>query len=523
MLILQVTAGVAVLAALLLAARWLASLEGQTVIEIDGSRIGAPTILVLGALAVLFLLTWVGIATLRGTLGTATDFFGFLRRRRQRRGLDAVSKSLIAVAEGDGKNALYHAETAQRLLENPTLTRLLCAQAAKLSGDEARAERLFEEMLDEDETRFLGLRGLLKQALEQDRTERALRFAERAHEARPKDHEVLGVMFDLQRGKGAWAEAQRTVTSGVKARQFPKDVSDRRQAVLSLSAAFDSERAGEREAALSAALEAVRLAPGLAPAAAMAARLLRVAGQERKAARILANAWRQEPNPELSTEFARLAPDESPMDRLVRFEKLFAARPDHPETRLLQAELAILAERYDLARDALGDLPETRPTARACALMAAIEQGQANDEEVVRSWLARAAAAPRGSQWVCDSCGGVSGRWKSACPSCGAFDTLSWREVVGRETVDNAAMLPLLRGPRRGPVAAPETIEPVAVAPETAVPEALDPAAPGSDTAIDETTRDTAEATLQEADRDANEPLRGAAEGDGAARLIGRS
>lgn len=129
-------------------------------------------------------------------LGSVTDFFGFLQYRRHRRGLDAMSKSLIAVAEGDGRAALRHAETADRLLEDQTLTRLLCAQAAKLAGDESRAEALFEEMLESDDTRFLGLRGLLKQALEGGKSERALRFAERAQSERPKDHEVLGLLFD---------------------------------------------------------------------------------------------------------------------------------------------------------------------------------------------------------------------------------------------------------------------------------------------------------------------------------------
>ncbi|MEM9093522.1 MAG: heme biosynthesis protein HemY [Neomegalonema sp.] len=475
-LIIRIGVWIAVLGALLLAARWLSGLEGQTVIEIAGYRIGGPTVLILGLFIALFAVVWLIIAALRGTLGSFSDFFGFLARRRHQRGLEAMSKSLIAVAEGDGRTALRHAENAERLLEDPTLTRLLSAQAAKLAGDNVRAERLFEEMLEADETRFLGLRGLLKQALEQDKTERALRFAERAHTARPKDPEVLGIMFDLQRDKGHWAAAKQTVASGVKARQLTKDVSDRRLAVLNLSDAIDQERAGKSSEALKSALEAVRLAPGLSPAAAVAARLLRASGEERKASRILINAWRQSPNPELAREFARLVADEKPMDRLVRFEKLFAAKPGDTETRLLQAELALEAEKYDLAREALGDLPETAPTARACAMMAAIEQGQANDETVVRAWLSKAAAAPRGAEWTCGACGAVSDVWRSTCRSCGAFDTLSWRTAPGRERVENGPMLATLQRLERA--SAPKLSSPDAAATEDDAQEAQDGGSP---------------------------------------------
>ncbi len=51
------------------------------------------------------------------------------------------------------------------LLAEPPLTLLLSAQAAQLNGDEQAARRYFTAMLDRAETEFLGLRGLVMQAL----------------------------------------------------------------------------------------------------------------------------------------------------------------------------------------------------------------------------------------------------------------------------------------------------------------------------------------------------------------------
>jgi HemY protein len=113
---------------------------------------------------------------------------------------------------------------------------------------------------------------------------------------------------------------------------------------------------------------------------------------------------------------------------LKRFDRLFCANPNHPETKVLKAELALLAGDSKLARTALDDVLEARPGARGFALMAAIEQAEGAHEAVVRSWLAKAAGAPRSFHWGCQSCGEAVAQWAPDCPECGAFDSLFWRQ-----------------------------------------------------------------------------------------------
>ena len=92
----------------------------------------------------------------------------FLRRRRERRrhaGYRALTQGMVAVAAGDAVEARRSAKRAEALLAEPPLTLLLSAQAAQLEGDEAAAKKFFTLMLDRPETEFLGLRGLLNQAV----------------------------------------------------------------------------------------------------------------------------------------------------------------------------------------------------------------------------------------------------------------------------------------------------------------------------------------------------------------------
>jgi HemY protein len=195
-------------------------------------------------------------------------------------------------------------------------------------------------------------------------------------------------------------------------------------------------------------LQAQKLAPTLIPAAALAAEVLGKQGNRRKATKILTAAWAANPHPDLAAAFAGLEPGETPRQRRDRFAQLTKANPDHPESRLLAAELALADEDFPAARKALGDLAERDPTTRSLALMAAIERGQGAPEAVVRGWLTRALGASRGPQWTCSKCNHVHAAWTPVCENCGAFDTLNWRVPPHAEDAGLAgsSMLPLIVG-----------------------------------------------------------------------------
>ena len=171
-------------------------------------------------------------------------------------------------------------------------------------------------------------------------------------------------------------------------------------------------------------------------------------GSKRKATRTLTSVWAVTPQPELAAAFAAIEPDESPEARRKRFATLTAANPDHPESRLLEAELALAAEDFPAARKALGELADTRPSTRSLALMAAIERGQGAPDAVVRGWLAKALGASRGPQWICGNCSHLHAAWEPVCEACGAFDSLDWKEPAHPEDagLSDSSLLPLIVG-----------------------------------------------------------------------------
>jgi HemY protein len=453
-LILRVLMFVGVVALVAAAAGLLVDTRGFVSINLAGAdyppltlvEFAALVALTMVALLVLYRIAGLLVALLRFLLGDETSLSRFWSRAKERRGLEALSKGMVALAEGDLEAAAVSARRATRLLGSMPLTELLNAQLAEAKGDPSLAKRHYRVLAKEPSTAMLGVKGLLSQAVKAGESGRAMRLAEHAASLRPKDAAVQQTLFDLQVRQSNWEGALRTLRTLVAGKALPKDVAARREAVLDLEIARAAKAAGDDKRAREAAEDAVRSAPGLGPAAVFAAQQHLAAGDASRAARVLKEAWRQAPQPEIAAAFAAIAPDEKPAQRRKRFRDLIGRNDEHDESRLLLAELAIADNDWREARRALGDLPERKPTHRALAMMAAIEKGEGSPEHVVRGYLARAVTAPRGAHWVCEACAAAPGAWSAVCPSCGAFDTLAWRETGGQGEALGAAMLPLVVG-----------------------------------------------------------------------------
>jgi len=359
-------------------------------------------------------------------------------RRRQKRGLEALSSGLIAVGAGDKALATRYALQARKALPHEPLTQILRAQAAQLSGDRATARRIFDSMLAAPDTEQLGLRGLFLEAEREGEREAARQFAERAVRANPKLGWSSEALFDLQCKQKDWADALETLSLLKRNGLIEKPAFDRKRAVLLAGQAQDAEE-NAADKALALAKEAHALAPDLVPAAAVAARILEGRGQTGKAAKIIQKTWARAPHPDLATAYAYARIGDSPRDRLNRVRQLAALNSHSIESPIAIATTAIEARLFDEAREALRPLLDERLTQRVATLMARIEAGENDDKGRVREWLARAVNAARDPAWTAD--GVVADRWEPVSPVTGALDAFQWRVPVENRDSSSATVL----------------------------------------------------------------------------------
>jgi HemY protein len=412
----------------MLGAVWLAEQPGTLTAEFHGWRLDTSVGMLAVSIVILIILAvgaWLIYRWIAGTPGALLD--GWFDSKR-RRGYRELTRGLAAVAAGDGAEAQKHARKAEKLLAEPSLTLLLSAQAAQLAGDRVAANRAFTAMLDDQQTAFLGLRGLITQALRDGDQAKAVAFAKRAFELRPQTPWVVHSLFDMQAQLGDWKAAQDTLDAGMRRKVIAADKGRTLKALLLVERSRVAERDGDAAAALTLAREAFGLAPERIAATERLAELQVKASDGRHAMKTIERGWAQAPHPDLAALYLKASGESDPLKRIGVARRLAAQKPDDVESHLVLAQAALEARLWGEARRHLENAGNAHPSVRVCRLMAEVEERAQGGQAKVHDWLARATTAPADRTWRCSACSAQHAGWRSVCESCSAFGTLQWRE-----------------------------------------------------------------------------------------------
>ena len=354
--------------------------------------------------------------------------------RRKHKGHLAVSRGMIALGAGDAAIARRSAEDARRLLGAEPLTLLLSAQSAQLDGNRNKADRAFEEMLSDPETRLLGLRGLYIEAQRAGDMINAIRHADEALSFSSKAAWATEALIDYFVSENEFDKALMALDRGRSG--FEKVKAKRIRAVILTARALAHEN-HDPDGALNTAQEAVKLASDLVPAQIILGRLLARRNDVRKASRVLEAAWRLAPHPEIAEAYLAVRSGDAARERLQRARKLQSLHAEHGESRMIMARAALDAREFDLARETLKPLLEDNPSMRVCLLMAELEELDQSHKGLTREWLQRAARAPRDYAWVGD--GIVLDHWLPLSPVNGRLDHVHWTKIPESASQDRLA------------------------------------------------------------------------------------
>jgi uncharacterized membrane-anchored protein len=169
-----------------IAAAWsLGNLQGHVSASIGSMTIETSASFAILALILLFVVAFVFLRVLFGAFRLPRAGAGWRRRHRLRLGERAITRVLVALAAGEQTIARKQARRARALLGPSPQTLLLVAEAGRLSGREDEAEEAFRALTQDEDGRFLGYRGLLRQAVERNEWGKANAIAREAEAAHP--------------------------------------------------------------------------------------------------------------------------------------------------------------------------------------------------------------------------------------------------------------------------------------------------------------------------------------------------
>lgn len=313
---------------------------------------------------------------------------------REMKGYRALTLGMVAVAAGDAHESRRQSRRAKDLLTEAPLTKLLQAQTARLSGDEQAATKYFEDMRGDPEVAFLGIRGLMTQALKAGDSGRAMELAEEARRLRPTAKWVLLELLDLQMEAGRWKRALATLDDAERSGAMKAEEADPIRSQLAVKQANRLAEGGEKSPALKLAQSAMKADPDNTEAITLTAGLLKEAGKLRKAEKMVEDAWKALPDPALARVYRTLVEDgTTELAQVKRFEKLLSLAPESPESHIALADVSLDAALWGEARTHLAkatDILDDPPPARLCRLWARLEESEHNNLTASHAWLLRA-------------------------------------------------------------------------------------------------------------------------------------
>ncbi|MCB1417664.1 MAG: heme biosynthesis protein HemY [Notoacmeibacter sp.] len=410
---------------------WLADRPGTMVVTFEG--VEYQVTLLVAAVAIVSIVAAMMIAwwILKAIWTSPRTVSRYFRARKRDRGYQSLSTGMIAAGAGDAALARrMNKQAAQNLRsDQEPLIHLLDAQTLMLEGDMEGARKKFEAMLDDPETRLLGLRGLYLEAQRLREPEAARHYADLAAREAPQLGWASNAALETRSREGDWGNALKLIDQQASTRQITKEVANRRRAVMLTAKAMETLDA-DPTGARNDALQAIKLAPALVPASIVGAKALVRLNDLRKAAKVLETAWKSEPHPEIAQAYVHLRPGDSVIDRLKRAERLQSIKTYHRESAFAVARAAYEAGEYRKAREALEAVLKQDPREGAWLLLADIEEADTGDQGRVRHWLGKAVRAPRDPAWTAD--GYVSEKWAPFSPVTGRIDAFEWRVPVER-------------------------------------------------------------------------------------------
>jgi HemY protein len=393
---------------------FMARLGGAVEIRVGEVEIAVPFALALLALALGFVglhLLLVGIGALRRWPQRMRD-----RRTAKRRGDGeaAVTRALVALAAGTPDVARLEVRRARERLGDTPQTLMLTAEAERLAGREEAAAEAFHALAQREDAKFLGLRGLLRQAIQREDWPTAQRLAREAEAAQPGAAWLRQERETLALRTRDWGEALALAAPG------------NAQAPLALAAAMqepDDRRATDLER------QAFQTDRGFTPAALAYAKRLKAVAGPRRAREVLEESWKARPHPDLAVAY--LEGETDPLQRVKAAEKLVAGQPKHPESHLLIGKLAAEAALTGRARQELDALANSGAAdRRAYIALSDLEEAEGGDTPDSRAaqakWLRMAATAAPEPRWRCSSCGTDHATWQAVCPNCQSVGTIAW-------------------------------------------------------------------------------------------------
>ena len=139
-------------------------------------------------------------------------------------------------------------------------------------------------------------------------------------------------------------------------------------------------------------------------------------------------SWKNYSHPDITDFLINIFSNKPKHELLSIIKSITKLDNDKYNNNYTLAKVALLAESWKLARQAINAIPEKEWTKSIYLMMADLEKKEHGDQNKSNIWYKKSQNASLDFTWGCTSCSYIANQWDLICPKCSSLDSIQWQQ-----------------------------------------------------------------------------------------------
>jgi len=352
--------------------------------------------------------------------------FKFNREKNNyERGYQAFTQGMIALANKDYKRAIQENKKVSHYIKNNSLNLLLKSETLKLEKKYVELEKVYEEMIKNENTKILGLKGLMNQNLYAQDYHHAFIYGERLFNINHQIDKIYDTLLNIISKTNNWHKLVQINEKAFKFKLIDKEIYSINKSIALYEMSIIKKHSTLKDS-INLIEQALKLRKYFPPYVCHYIDLLIENGNLSKAKKYLYKSWSYFPHPEYR-EVIKLLSNKMKMSYFQLADYITSSTKDLSQSKILMAESLIDKQNWMEAKNYLSSLLEHKPSKEVCLLMSVIETGETNDPQKINAWISRSNFGELNYLWICRISNISQEKWSSVSNG-GHFNSLVWEK-----------------------------------------------------------------------------------------------
>lgn len=343
---------------------------------------------------IIFIMVRILFKTWRFIVLFPTRLFEKSTRMRPKKGIEALTQSILATALHETDTARQEAKRFERFLGGNPIYQALLAYNYLNDGKVEEAIAASQAMKDHEAGDILSWYFQARIAIIEKKDLQALECLQRLFQTHNKSPWVVKNLLKYSLRLHQFAVAQQALKKVERMNLMTSQQINQCQALILYHQAQNNAFTIDQKEDL---LErAHRLAPELPHVAIQYSKILRMKDKLKRAKKMIEHSWASYPHPDLIEEYLSIEAATSPKAIMDAVDHVVSNNPNDEQAYLAMAKIALNHGQWGRARAALHDFQERWEASQdVCHLMAQLELMEHGDQTRYREWMERALKAER--------------------------------------------------------------------------------------------------------------------------------